>query len=112
MGMHKQIFQVYLSSFLPEKAVAPIASYCLAKLKEEDGWKTYADCLCNWRMGDGLLETINQGLKHGLGEKKTSKGVRFEETMSKDSHLRLSVKLLDYILDHHANRTILLTKNR
>lgn len=103
---------VYLASFLPERVVAPVASYCLARIKEEDNWKTHVDCLCNWRKGDSLLEVITQGIKAGMGKKKVGKGVRFEETQSKDVQLKLSVMLLEYLLSHHANRTILVTKNR
>ena len=42
---------VYLSSFLPEKAVAHVASYCLAKAKDDTNWKTHVDSLCHWRKG-------------------------------------------------------------
>ena len=106
------ILQAYLASFMPERVVAPVASYCLARVKEEENWKTHVDCLCNWRKGDGLLEVITQGIKSGMGKGKVGKGVRFEETHSKAAQLKLSVKLLDYVLGHHANRTILVTKNR
>ena len=103
---------VYLASFLSERMVAPVASYCLARVKEEEGWKTHVDCLCNWRKGDSLLELVTQGIKDGMGKGKKAKGVRFEETQSKDVQLRLAVKLLEYLLGHHANRTILVAKNR
>jgi len=103
---------VYLASFLPERLVAPVASYCLARVKGEEGWKTHVDCLCNWRKGDSLLELVTVGIKGGLGKGLVAKGVRFEETQSKDVQLRLAVKLLKYMLDHHANRTILMAKNR
>ena len=110
--IYNRVFQVYLASFLPERVVSPVASFCLARVKEEDEWRTYVDCLCNWRKGDGLLEIVADGLRSGMGSNKSSKGVRFVETQSKDVQLSMAVKLLEYMIGHHANRTILIAKNR
>ena len=57
----------YLASLLPERAVTHVASYCLAKVKETQGWETCVDCLCNWKQGDQLLELVCNWLRAGLG---------------------------------------------
>lgn len=108
---------IYLSSFLPERAVCHVASYCLAKAKEDDNWKTPVDSLCNWRKGDELLEIVVEGIKTALAPvnssgKTASKGVRFENPRSKGRQLRIGLKLINYLLDNKTNRFIVLAKNR
>lgn len=107
---------VYLSSFLPERGVAHVASYCLAKAKEENNWKTAVDSLCNWRKGDDLLELVMEGIKTALApptsQAPPTRGVRFEEPRSKGSQLRIGLKLMNYLLDNKTNRLIVRTKNK
>ena len=108
--------QVYFSSYLPERAVAPVASYCLARVKEDDAWKTHVDSLCNWRKGDSLLEIVVEGIRSILQQQEArpaaSKGVRFEETVSKDCQVKVALRLVKYLLGQQANRAILMAKNR
>ena len=106
---------VFFSSFLPERSVSVLASYCLAKVKEEDSWRIHADCLCNWRKGNSLLELVTEAIDAVLaGGKKTAstKGVRFEEPVAKDSQIKVALKLVKYLLEHQANRAILMAKSR
>ena len=55
---------------------------------------------------------VTQGNKGGMGKGKVAKGVRLEDTQSKDEQLRVAVKLMENLMGHHANRTILVAKNR
>ena len=106
---------VFFSSFLPERSVSVLASFCLARVKEDENWKIHADCLCNWRKGNNLLELVTETIDAVLaGGKKHSntKGVRFEEPIAKDSKIKVALKLVKYLLDHQANRAILLAKSR
>ena len=113
--IHRSL-QVYFSSYLPERAVAPVASYCLARVKEDDAWKTHVDSLCNWRKGDSLLEIVVEGIRSILQQQEArpaaSKGVRFEETVSKDCQVKVALRLVKYLLGQQANRAILMAKNR
>jgi len=107
---------VYLSSYLPERAVAHVASYCLARVKDEEGWQTHVDCLCNWRKGNRLLELIIESFKSVMiAEDKScgnNKGVRFAESDSKDNQLKVAIKLVHYLLEHQTNRILLLYKHK
>lgn len=108
---------VYLSSFLPERAVAHVASYCLAKAKDDTNWKTHVDSLCHWRKGESLLELVVDGIKAGLepelpAAQSSSRGVRFEEPISKGQQVKVGLKIMHYILDNKTNRYIVLTKNK
>ena len=108
---------VYFSSYLPERSVAPVASYCLARVKEEEGWMTHVDSLCNWRKGNSLLELVADGIRNVLvtedkSQSGSSKGVRFEEPVNKDGQLKLSLKLMKYLMNNQTNRVILMAKNK
>ena len=106
---------VFFSSFLPERTVSVLASYCLARVKEEESWKIHADCLCNWRKGNSLLELVTEAIDSVLDEGKkasNTKGVRFEEPVAKDSQIKVALKLIKYLLEHQANRAILMAKSR
>ena len=108
---------VFLSSFLPERAVAHVASYCLAKAKDDTNWKTHVDSLCHWRKGESLLELVVEGIKAGLApevpaSQSTSRGVRFEEPISKGNQVKVGLKIMNHILDNKTNRYIVLAKNK
>ena len=105
----------YLASLLPERAVSHVASYCLAKVKETQGWETCIDCLCNWKQGDQLLELVCNWLRAGLGLDQVAGRagkVRFEEPGNRAEQLQLAVRVLKYSLQHSVNRNILLRKNK
>ena len=96
--------------------MAHVASYCLARVKDEDGWQTHVDCLCNWRKGNRLLELIIDSFKSVLVEEDkstgSSKGVRFVEADSKDNQLKVAIKLVKYLLEHQTNRILLMYKHK
>ena len=109
------LVKVFFSSFLPERSVSAVASYCLSRVKEEEGWKTHVDSLCNWRKGNSLLELVVDGIRALIRKEETSsssKGVRFQEPVSKVSQTRVALRLINYLLEHQINRAILLAKCR
>ena len=98
---------VYLASFLPDRLVAPLASFSTARVREGAlHWQGAVDSLCNWRRGDELLDMVLEGLRAGLRreEGEGGRGVRFAETMSREEGLALAVRVLEYLLGHHINR--------
>merc|ERR1719234_2989288 len=102
---------VYLASFLPDRLVAPLASYSMAKVRGgEEYWQGCADSLCNWRRGGELLEVVLESLKAGLSQARvpsgteTNKGVRFQ-SKGVEEEIRLGVRLLAYLVSHNINRT-------
>ena len=108
---------VYLASFLPDRLVAPLASYSMAKVRGgEEHWQGCADSLCNWRRAGELLEVVLESLKAGLtqgkgGGTENSKGVRFQ-TKGAEEEIGLGVRLLAYLVSHNINRTALLMKDK
>ena len=107
---------VYLASFLPDRLVAPLASYCMAKVRGgEEHWQGCADSLCNWRRGGELLEVVLESLRAGLSQPETTgaseKGVRFQ-TKGANEEIELGVRLLAYLVSHNINRTALLIKEK
>ena len=84
--------------------------------KEDDAWRTHMDSLCNCRKGDSLLEIVVEGIRSILHQQEArpaaSKGVRFEETVSKDCQVKVALRLVKYLLGQQANRAILMAKNR
>ena len=107
---------VYLASFLPDRLVAPLASYCMAKVRGgEEHWQGCADSLCNWRRGGELLEVVLESLRAGLSQPETTgaseKGVRFQ-TKGANQEIELGVRLLAYLVSHNINRTALLIKEK
>ena len=55
-----------------------------SRVKEEEGWIVSA----TGRRLISLLELVTHGIEGGMGKGKVAKGVRFEETQSKDVQLR------------------------
>ena len=112
---------VYLASFLPDRLVAPLASYSMAKVRGgEEHWQGCADSLCNWRRGGELLEVVLESLKAGLSQARaggvrsgteTNKGVRFQ-SKGVEEEIGLGVRLLTYLVSHNINRTALLMKEK
>jgi len=103
---------VYLASFSSRGTVAPVASFCLSRIKMDTDacFTTYVDALCNWRRGDELLDLVEEWFRSGLGAVRPVKGVRFLE--AEQPRLGLAVKLLQHLMQHTVNRSILLAKNR
>ena len=107
---------VYLAPFLPDRLVAPLASYCMAKVRGgEEHWQGCADSLCNWRRGGELLEVVLESLRAGLSQPETTgaseKGVRIQ-TKGANEEIELGVRLLAYLVSHNINRTALLRKEK
>merc|ERR1719507_782142 len=109
---------VYLASFLPDRLVAPLASYSMAKVRGgEEYWQGCADSLCNWRRGGELLEVVLESLKAGLTQARAgkggteNKGVRFQ-SKGVEEEIGLGVRLLAYLVSHNINRTALLMKEK
>ena len=105
---------VYLASFLPDKLVSPLASYCQARARAgTEHWKVAVDSLVNWKRGESLLEMVQEGLTVGLREEEVQgKGVRFAETQSREEGLQLGLRLLEYLVNNHIIRSVLVAKHR